>query len=453
MARSGKLQGSMITALLFWQRPRAALPAAAPLLPAAAATMVGLNFGYSGRRLRETKLVVTDRNMVPSAIPSIEGLAAMLTKMSPTLLDDGVETSSKPMTRRNTRAGGAGKRKKHWRKMRTRLGAEGPLELVHRRLRDPKCRAIMRFRWAQHMTEGSEAHLLGAHDRTRYMQMQAHAMSSMMEDAKPKPGKLKEKAVLRSEDFRAVMRFLWRSGALAKTRTGLLCRYAYERFNYLLHYALLPNLLHADEAFQSAKADWERDLARSANEWPVDPEDLGGDDSVEGDPPLRHLADPVGAVLAGLDASAEGGGGASGDDDESAPDSDDSYFDELQSEPDLQSDHLVEDEPGVDFEALTRSMFELVDAWTDGFTTAEYASILFALVEATIGPSDLFNVTAERDARRALSEFALPGASPRGIRPPGLFGYPFECFKGRSPLVASDSFPSAVSSGPSGSSS
>jgi hypothetical protein len=227
------------------------------------------------------------------------------------------------MTRRKTRANRDKIRKKHWRKMRTRLGPEGPLELVHRRLRDVACRAMMRFRWAQFMTEGPDAHLLGAHERTRYMQMQAHAMSAMMEDPKPKPEKLRAAAVKNCDEFQAVMRFLWRAGAMAKTRTGLVSRYAYERLNYLLHYALLPNLLHADEAFASARADWERDVARSANEWPVDPEDMGGDDSVEGDPTPYAMIDPVGAVLSTFDASRQ----STTVEDESAPDSDDSYDD------------------------------------------------------------------------------------------------------------------------------
>ncbi|KAH8069465.1 hypothetical protein JL721_5767 [Aureococcus anophagefferens] len=187
-----------------------------------------LNFGYTGRRIRKTKRITFDRNLPPTSIPSVGGLAAHLTKLSPTLLDDGIETSSEGFTRRKTRASMLVRRnKKHWRKMRT-----------------------------------AEA--------------------------------LKPAVVKSSEDFETVMEFLWRSGAMAKTRAGLLSRYAYERFNYLLHYALLPNLMDADEAFASAKADWERDVARSENEWPVDPEDVGGDDSVDDEPNPHYSTDAVG---------------------------------------------------------------------------------------------------------------------------------------------------------------
>ena len=262
------------------------------------ATMGGggaLNFGYTGRRIRKTKRITFDRNLPPTSIPSVGGLAAHLTKLSPTLLDDGIETSSEGFTRRKTRASMLVRRnKKHWRKMRTVTGREGPLEMRHARLRDPHARAIMRFRWAQYMTEGENSLELTAHERTRYMQMQAHAMQAMMSEKPKKAEALKPAVVKSSEDFETVMEFLWRSGAMAKTRAGLLSRYAYERFNYLLHYALLPNLMDADEAFASAKADWERDVARSENEWPVDPEDVGGDDSVDDEPNPHYSTDAVG---------------------------------------------------------------------------------------------------------------------------------------------------------------
>ena len=254
-----------------------------------------LNFGYTGRRIRKTKRITFDRNLPPTSIPSVGGLAAHLTKLSPTLLDDGIETSAEGFTRRKTRASMLVRRnKKHWRKMRTVTGREGPLEMRHARLRDPHARAIMRFRWAQYMTEGENSLELTAHERTRYMQMQAHAMQAMMSEKPKKAEALKPAVVKSSEDFETVMEFLWRSGAMAKTRAGLLSRYAYERFNYLLHYALLPNLMDADEAFASAKADWERDVARSENEWPVDPEDVGGDDSVDDEPNPHYSTDAVG---------------------------------------------------------------------------------------------------------------------------------------------------------------
>ena len=93
---------------------------------------------------------------------------------------------------------------------------------------------------------------------------------------------------------------------------------------------------------------------------------------------------------------------------ESAPSESDSYYDELASEPDIESDHMVEDEQGVDYDVFTDSMLELLGHWIDGFTTQEYAATLFALVEAIIGPADLFNVSKKRDARRSLSELKQP---------------------------------------------
>ena len=203
--------------------------------------------------MRKTKRITYDRNLPPSSVPSVSGLAAHLTKLSPTLLDDGIETSGTGLTRRNTRASMLLRRKKHWRKMRTVVGKEGPLEMRHTRLRDRHARATMRFRWAQYMTEGPLAVELTPHERTRYMQMQAHAMQAMMEEKpKKKAETLQLKAVKEAEDFKTLMMFLWRAGAMDKTRSGLLSEFAYKRFNYLLHYALLPNLMDADEAFARA---------------------------------------------------------------------------------------------------------------------------------------------------------------------------------------------------------
>ena len=73
---------------------------------------------------------------------------------------------------------------------------------------------------------------------------------------------------------------------------------------------------------------------------------------------------------------------------ESAPSESDSYYDELASEPDIESDHMVEDEQGVDYGAAQESeipnfkgsylgRFPLVsaDSWTSDHLSERSRSV------------------------------------------------------------------------------
>ena len=163
---------------------------------------------------------------------------------------------------------------------------------------------------------------------------------------------------------------------MTKTNRGLLALDAYAAWATALHYALLPNLLASTEALESARGDWERDVARSgAFE--------GGRDHVP------QTEDPVGLQLQRFDdessLSSVGSVQRDNSEDSYAPPPSPSKFDE---------------EPGIDQAAFATGLREVLRVWA---IPEDRAPLLYSLIQAIFGGFDLCG----------KSNFGRPVARPR----------------------------------------
>jgi hypothetical protein len=211
----------------------------------------------------------------------------------------------------------------------------------------------MRFRFAQHLAHGCD----DVESRTKLLLAQARNLertASYDDD--------EDEADDDDDELDALLSVLWRAGALTKTNRGLLALDAYAAWATALHYALLPNLLASTEALDSARGDWERDVARSgAFE--------GGRDHVP------QTEDPVGLQLQRFDdessLSSVGSVQREASEDSYVPPPSPSKF---------------EEEPGIDQAAFATGMREVLRVWA---IPEDRAPLLYSLIQAIFGGFDL----------------------------------------------------------------
>ena len=269
------------------------------------------------------------------------GKESMSPHQRTTLLDDGSPGSDAWIP------------KTPWHELRTVIGREGPVEAPISSLRDPRTPWAARFRFAQHLAHGCD----DVEVRTKLLLAQARNLERTASYDEEDEADDDD-----DDELDALLSVLWRAGALTKTNRGLLALDAYAAWATALHYALLPNLLASTEALESARGDWERDVARSgAFE--------GGRDHV----PLTE--DPVGLQLQRFDdessLSSVGSVQREASEDSYVPPPSPSKFDE---------------EPGIDQAAFATGMREVLRVWA---IPEDRAPLLYSLIQAVFGGFDL----------------------------------------------------------------